>query len=236
MNNRTSKEAIRHGVVIGMFVSLSIVSLPGAAITLEELAAKVERLEAENRVLKEQVGKLASSQAATQPAAVAVQAAAPAAPSTGRIGNGVTFHSQHTYQMLDPTTYINRKQLLLLESRKSGDLAENSFTLGGAITAVVDRQSANINGAFGYLMRQPGNAVGRDASEAEWNALILLRRGVGGDPVMGQHARASDGLTPHRPPPARSGAAPPRARTRGPQHGQRLRRLPRSAGAPPGER
>ena len=169
MNHGTSKEVIRDGVIAGMFFSLSMVSPNGAAITLEELAAKVERLEAENRALKEQVGKLASSQAATQPAAAAGQAATaanPPAPATGGVGNGVTFNSRHTYQMLDPTTYINRKHLLLLDGRKSGELAENSFTLGGAITAVVDRQSANTNGSFGYLMRQPGNAVGRDASEA----------------------------------------------------------------------
>ena len=132
MNHGTSKEVIRDGVIAGMFFSLSMVSPNGAAITLEELAAKVERLEAENRALKEQVGKLASSQAATQPAAAAGQAAtaaSPPAPATGGVGNGVTFNSRHTYQMLDPTTYINRKHLLLLDGRKSGELAENSFTL-----------------------------------------------------------------------------------------------------------
>ena len=42
MNHWTSKEVIRDGVIAGMFFSLSMVSPNGAAITLEELAAKVD--------------------------------------------------------------------------------------------------------------------------------------------------------------------------------------------------
>ena len=166
MNHRTSKVVIRHGAIAGMFFSLSIFSPPGAAITLEELAAKVERLEAENRALKEQVGKLASSQAATQPAAAAGQAAtaaSPPAPATGGVGNGVTFNSRHTYQMLDPTTYINRKHLLLLEGRKSGELAENSFTLGGAITSALGRLAL----AWVSLRFRKRFAKGKSASDLD---------------------------------------------------------------------
>ena len=157
------------------------------SITLEELAAKVERLEAENRTLKEQVGKLAAGQPGAKAANVeSTGAGAPAAAppgevsggTGGRAANGIVLNSEFSFKILDPTTNINRKQLLLLDGRRAGMLAENSLTIGGAVTAVVDAQSANVNGQFGYLMRQPGNQIGRNASEAAIHSAQLGFTGI----------------------------------------------------------
>ncbi len=160
-------------MALPFLLSLCVMTGECAAITLEELAAKVERLEAENRVLREQMGKLTSGAAGSAAPAAAAHVAtsaagggAAAATAPERAGNSVGFNGKLSFQMLDPTTDINRKQLLLLGARKRGELPDSSLTLGGAITAVVDRQSTGTNGSFGYLMRQAGNAIGRSASEA----------------------------------------------------------------------
>ena len=172
-NQKSISPALRRRMALPFLLSLQLMTGECAAITLEELAAKVERLEAENRVLKEQMGKLTSGAPAAVVPAAATHVAAPAAvaglaaaAAPVRAGNSVGFDGKLSFQMLDPTTDINRKQLLLLDARRRGELPDSSLTLGGAITAVVDRQSTSTNGSFGYLMRQPGNAIGRSASEA----------------------------------------------------------------------
>lgn len=167
MNKKVSKGFSRQELMPLVFSGLSLVSpVCSAAITLEELAAKVERLDAENRALKEQVNRLESANAASQQMGSAAPATTQAASPADHVGNAVRFNLQYSYQMLDPTTNINRKHLLILESRKSGELADNSLILGGAVTAVADHQTASASGKFGYLMRQPGAQVGTSVSEA----------------------------------------------------------------------
>ena len=154
-----------------LFFALQFTGAACHALTLEELAARIERLEVENRELKERLGKLTATQGATgteteSPRATGTVAPpASSAPAAGGYA-GVGMNSQYSYRMLDPTTSINRKQLFLLDQRRSGALPADSLTVGGALTALVNAQNVNSAGQFGYLMRQPGNQVGRNASEA----------------------------------------------------------------------
>ncbi|MGE0044016.1 MAG: hypothetical protein AB7H88_13435 [Vicinamibacterales bacterium] len=80
----------------------------------------------------------------------------------------VTFNSDHTYQMLDPTTWTNRKVLLLLDHRQDGMIGDKAVVLGGAVTAIMDYQKSDTAAKFGYLMRHPtaSNEVGSEVSEA----------------------------------------------------------------------
>jgi hypothetical protein len=79
----------------------------------------------------------------------------------------VTFDSAYTYRMLDPTTDINRKQVLLLQWRDSGRLDDGHLLLGADIQAIGDAHGSNTTGKFGYLMRHPtqSNHSGKTASE-----------------------------------------------------------------------
>lgn len=87
------------------------------------------------------------------------------------------------YRMLDPTTEINRKQLVLLESRQSGLLKKNAVHISGAVTAIANYQESNVNDKFGYLMRHPtaNNQVGSTVSEATIHSVQLALTGTFGD-------------------------------------------------------
>lgn len=71
------------------------------------------------------------------------------------------------YDVLDPTTNINNKQALILQSKANGSL-KGPLTLSGAVTAIANYQKSNEADRFGYLMRHPtgANQVGKRTSEA----------------------------------------------------------------------
>ena len=94
----------------------------------------------------------------------------------------VRVNSRYTYDMLDPTTNINRKLLVLLDARRRGEIPNDSVTLGGAVTAIVDVHQSNVAGKFGYLMRHPtsNNQVGKSASEAVLHSAQLSVTGAAG--------------------------------------------------------
>ena len=54
-----------------------------------------------------------------------------------------TIDPAYGYEILDPTSDINRKQRLILERRQDGTLAPNSVNLQGAVTAVANYQMSN---------------------------------------------------------------------------------------------
>ena len=84
-------------------------------------------------------------------------------------------HAQYGYDLLDPTTNINRKQLLVLRRKRDGVLAPDRLHLQGAITAIGNLQFSNRADKFGYLMRHPtsANQVGSTVSEAAVHSLQL---------------------------------------------------------------
>jgi hypothetical protein len=147
------------------------------AVTLEELAEQMKQLAAENAELRKKVEKLEAAEQSkaepVSPSKVATKAkhakSSPAKPSqSSQSEQVVRVNHKHSFDMLDPTTNINRKQLLLLENKKSGEIVANSVYLGGAVTAIADYNKSNTDSKFGYLMRHPtaNNQRTKTVSEA----------------------------------------------------------------------
>ncbi len=155
-----------------LLISL-ILSPVCSGLTLEELAVRVETLEAENRELKAKITRLEAGQSALSETVDDVI-------DSPREDTGfVRFDNRYSYEMLDPTTRINRKQQLILEKKQSGELPENSVTLGGAVTAIADVQHSNTDSKFGYLMRHPtaANQRTKDVSEAVLHSVQIAVTG-----------------------------------------------------------
>lgn len=153
----------------------------GHAQNLDDVLKRLEKLEQENRDLRQEVSALKDRPVRTAdgpsaPVAATDSYAAPTAAPTQTASadaaddEGLFVSTNHTfsYAMLDPTTRSSRKPLYLLESRKSGALKDGGIYLGGAVTALVDYQSSNRDSKFGYLMRHPtsNNQIGKTVSEA----------------------------------------------------------------------
>ena len=92
----------------------------------------------------------------------------------------IRFDSEYSYEILDPTTRINRKQLLILDRKKNGTLAPDRLYVHGAVTAIANYQSTNKDDKFGYLMRHPtaANQVGETVSEATIHSAQLGLTGM----------------------------------------------------------
>ncbi|MFC4349363.1 hypothetical protein ACFO5Q_16040 [Kordiimonas lipolytica] len=140
---------------------------------LGQILARLERLEQENAALKREVNALKQGGDAAGTQEVVVADASERKSASKDAGDildvdVVSINSNLSYKMLDPTTNINRKQELLLEARRSGELADNTVTLGGAVTAIADYWHSNTENKFGYLMRHPtpNNQQQKDVSEA----------------------------------------------------------------------
>ena len=91
--------------------------------------------------------------------------------STGRVGRDAAF----SYDLLDPTTNINRKQRLILHRKQDGTLPPDSVLVQGALAAIANAQLTNRSNKFGYLMRHPtaANQVGSTVSEAALHSVQL---------------------------------------------------------------
>ena len=98
--------------------------------------------------------------------------------------------SEFGYEILDPTSNINRKQRLILERKRDGTLAPDGVNLHGAVTAVADYQTSNRDDKFGYLMRHPTarNQVGDEVSEVAIHSAQLGFTALLGDWFTG-HAQ-----------------------------------------------
>lgn len=108
----------------------------GHADSLESLIERLDRLEQENRQLRKEIDALKAARQERAP-----RAAAPTSESTA--AQFVHVDSEYGYEILDPTTSINRKQRLILERRKDGTLAPDRLHVQGAITAIANYQSSN---------------------------------------------------------------------------------------------
>jgi hypothetical protein len=129
------------------FVLLLALANPefASAVTLEDLDTRIEKLEAENKALKQQ--RMGTTESAT---------------------SFLEFNNQFGYSILDPTTNINRKQILILKNRQNGILQPNRVNMQGAVTAIANYQKSNVADKFGYLMQTPtaSNHRGKDVSKA----------------------------------------------------------------------
>ena len=146
-------------------MALSLMTGTGHADSLEGLIERLDRLEQENRLLRKEIDALKAARQETAPRRAA---SAPAPASESPASGFVHVDSQFGYEILDPTTNINRKQRVILERKRDGTLAPDSLHVQGAITAIGNVQSSNRDDKFGYLMRHPTstNQVGGTVSEA----------------------------------------------------------------------
>ena len=161
-------------------MALWLMTGTGHADSLERLIERLDSLEQENRQLRKEINALKAARQETAP-----RAAAPASESTA--AQFVHVDSEYGYEILDPTTNINRKQRLILDRKKDGTLAPGRLHVQGAITAIANYQSSNRDDKFGYLMRHPtaANQVGDTVSEATIHSAQLGFTGTLGDWLTG---------------------------------------------------
>ncbi|WP_020401358.1 hypothetical protein [Kordiimonas gwangyangensis] len=170
--------------------SLTVTSAANAndEAKIAEILARLERLEAENKELRQELVQirnnpsLSLSEGATENDPGEVEVASSATEADASVGT-IKLSHRLSYDMLDPTTRINRKQELLLEARQDGSLPSNSVIFGGAITAIADYWHSNRENKFGYLMRHPtpNNQQQNDVSEAVLHSAQLSMTATLGD-------------------------------------------------------
>ena len=108
------KTTLRNSVL----VALALTSSSASAVTLEELAAKLDQLSTENAALKERLNQLEhSTKEQVDEIKVAQKVQSKKTPNIN-LNNVIRSNSEYSYQMLDPTTRINSKQRLILEKKK----------------------------------------------------------------------------------------------------------------------
>ena len=153
------------------------------ADTLDIVIERLERLERENRRLRNKVDALESEIAVRAVWVPTVDAPASESPTAGV----VRVDPAYGYEILDPTTNINRKQHLILEHRRDGTLPPDTLHVQGAVTAIANIQSSSRDDKFGYLMRHPtaSNQVGDTVSEATVHSAQLGFTGSLGSWITG---------------------------------------------------
>lgn len=131
---------------------------------------RLERLEAENKAYKSRLQELEGGPQAPIAIEINNQQVEQVISLNTADNNGglVQFNHKYAYDMLDPTTNINSKQLYLLEQKRDGKLNTDAVYIGGAVTAIADYWDSNTDDKFGYLMRHPtaNNQIGDIVSEA----------------------------------------------------------------------
>ena len=185
--NKGARRVGRRLIVAGfaLAATLCLIVAPVRADVLDNLLLRVDSLDAENRQLRREVEALRAEWAK--------HAENNPVDSPSAEGSPVAllrFDSGFGYEILDPTSGINRKQRLILERKRDGTLAPDGVILQGAVTAVADYQTSNRADKFGYLMRHPtaSNQVGDEVSEAAIHSAQLGMTALLGDWITG-HAQ-----------------------------------------------
>ena len=181
---------VRHAKFLAIAPSLALAATllivtSAHADALDSLLLRVDQLEEGNRQLRQEIEALKAEQSERAEAASAVPP-----PGDRTFAPFVRINSRIGYELLDPTSNINRKQRLILEFRRDGNLEPSGVTFHGAVTAVADYQTSNRDDKFGYLMRHPTarNQVGDEVSEAAIHSSQLGFTAPLGDWITG-HAQ-----------------------------------------------
>lgn len=180
---RVRLRAVSPGFVLA--ATLCLVAIPVQADVLDGLLLRVDGPETENRQLRQEVEALRAELAERAEGDPVGYPSAEGSP----VGL-LRVHSRFGYEILDPTSDVNRKQRLILERKRDGTLAPDGVNLQGAVTAVADYQTSNRDDKFGYLMRHPtaSNQVGDEVSEAAIHSAQLGFTALLGDWFTG-HAQ-----------------------------------------------
>lgn len=167
-------------LALALAVLTALTTVDARADSVERLIERMDRLEEENRELRKEIDALKAQAAG--------RTVSPPPPQLETDPTEfVRFNARYAYEILDPTTNINRKQRLILERRKDGTLAPDRLHVEGAVTAVADFQKSNRDDKFAYLMRHPTarNQVGDTVSEATIHSAQLGVTGTLGDWLTG---------------------------------------------------
>ena len=170
--------------LIGLVATSFLILNPGAALSesLDEPAERLDRLEQESRELRKEFDtltlRLSDLAGSDMPSPT---------PAVDDAAQPVRFDRRFGYEILDPTTNINRKLQLILKRRNDGTLAADRLHVHGAITAIANHQSTNREDKFGYMMRHPtaSNQVGDTVSEAAIHSVQLGFTGMLGRWITG---------------------------------------------------
>ncbi|MDD9984332.1 MAG: hypothetical protein OXU81_23720 [Gammaproteobacteria bacterium] len=176
----------RHATPARSVVLTLALCLPATAPradTLDGVMERLDRLERENRRLQEEIDALKTELAVREAPAPTVIAPA----SKGPDAKFVRVDPAYGYEILDPTTNINRTRRLVLERRRDGTLAPDTLHVQGAVTVIASVQSSNRDDKFGYMMRHPtvSNQVGDTVSEATIHSAQLGFTGSLGSWITG---------------------------------------------------
>ena len=163
--------------------ALFLIAETALAGSLESVIERLDRVEEENRKLRKEIEALKAERAGSDEETPKAAVLGPDRSPTGHI----RFDQEFGYEVLDPTTNINRKQHLILEGRQDGTLAPDTLHVHGAVTAIANYQRSNRDDKFGYLMRHPTgkNQVGDTVSEATIHSAQLGFTGTLGDWLTG---------------------------------------------------
>ena len=142
---------------VTLAIALCLPAISARTDTLDSVIERLDRLEQENRRLRDEIDALKSERRAQAGSVPTVGAAASESPAAGF----VRADPAYGYEVVDPTTSINRKQRLILERRRDGTLAPDTLHVQGAVTAIVNHQSSNRDDKFGFRRIVPGQ---RDAA------------------------------------------------------------------------
>lgn len=150
-------------ILAALAIGLALIPAASLAQSTEDLIRRLDRLEQENRDLRQDLETLRAQKAAEPVPATSDSGLVKMVSSEGLVGTNSAF----SYAMLDPTVAGKTKPLALLDARQSGEIETGRIYLGGSLIAVADYQTSDFYSDFGYLMRQPGaNHIGKTASEA----------------------------------------------------------------------
>ena len=198
----------RAGVVAGALAVF--VAEPAAAQelreppTLDALAERLDRLEAENRALRARLqdgeapparqssAGMTLADDGNSPAPLAASGEVvterddPAEIQVAGSENFVGTNTEYAYRMLDHAESITTKPLIQLAALQAGEL-EDRVTIAAGITVLADWQKSSTDDKFAYLMRHPtgANQVGGRVSEAVVHAASLSLTGRLTDSLTG---------------------------------------------------
>ncbi|MDE0050107.1 MAG: hypothetical protein OXO52_10010, partial [Rhodospirillales bacterium] len=135
---------VRHAKFLAIAPGLAVAATllivtPAHADVLDSLIERLDRLEEENRQLRQEVEALKAERVSER---AEVDSVVPP-PGDRTATRFVRINSRMGYELLDPSSNINRKQRLILEFRRDGTLVPDGVTLHGAVTAVADYQTSN---------------------------------------------------------------------------------------------
>lgn len=160
-------------------IALALSAIPAPALAknsspdIATLAARLDRLEAENAKLKAEVVELTrahqAEQAAPPETTAAAEAVAVATPMPA--GDGSTkqqvigVDADYSGKVLGHTELVNQRRIVQLQARQAGKL-DNLLTVSGELIMIADAHWSNRANKFGYLMRHPtGNNQRTKASQ-----------------------------------------------------------------------